>query len=70
MHFLAEQHSSDALSRCLAEQWLTLTCQFASYQIALTLCTGLSQSYKLADAEANVLLPCLVEKAGHSQVRG
>lgn len=27
------------------------------------------QSYKLADAEANLLLPCLVEKAGHSQVK-
>lgn len=29
----------------------------------------LAQGYKLADAEANTLLPCLVEKSGHSQVR-
>jgi hypothetical protein len=28
----------------------------------------LLQGYKLADAEAQLLLPCLVEKAGHSQV--
>ena len=30
--------------------------------------TALLQGYKLADAEAQLLLPCLVEKAGHSQV--
>ena len=26
------------------------------------------QGYKLAEAEATILLPCLVEKAGHAQV--
>ena len=27
------------------------------------------QGYKLAEAEAQILMPCLVEKAGHGQVR-